>query len=110
MSWRYQPVYVDTDVGRVYSLCEVYFDGLGNLEAWTESAEMTPIGSDDVHDLRGTLARMLADSYKWTPVAFAELKIGMTFERLATQEQMDRIAAMISAMGSAANSAAKAVN
>lgn len=103
MSWRYQPVWVDHGEERVFSLCEVYLDKDGRLEGWTEKPVMEAIGIDDVQDLRGCLAQMLADSYRWKPVAFSSLKVGMTFERYATQEQMEHIAGMIEAMGKAAN-------
>jgi hypothetical protein len=79
MKWRYQPVFSDDEVGRCYSLCECYFDQDGKLEAWTENSEIGPSGNS-LDDLRGDLAHMLADAYKWKPVEFATLTVGMTFE------------------------------
>jgi len=110
MSWRYQPVWVDHGEERVFSLCEVYIDKDGRLEGWTEKPVMEAIGIDDAQDLRDCLAQMLADSYRWKPVAFSSLKVGMTFERYATHEQMDRIAGMIEAMGKAADVDCTGVN
>lgn len=114
MSWRYQPVYVDHTIGditqRAFSLCEVYFDKNGKLESWTERPAMTPAGVDDVQDLRGDLVHMLSDSYKWKPVAFSDLKAGMTFERFATHDQMEQIATMIESFSSAAEAARKELN
>ena len=114
MAWRYQPVWgEDTIPGgkslRWYSLCEVYFDGAGRLNGWTEDSSIKPIGNDP-DDLRGALAHMLADAWKWRPVKFSDLKVGMKFERAITQEQAARIATTIESMTGDAAEAAKAVN
>lgn len=92
MSWRYQPVYRDEPSGeRWYSLCECYFDKADRLEGWTEKAAMGVMGNDP-DDLRGSLSNMLLDAWKWTPVRFEDLAVGMKFTRAVTQEQCDMIA------------------
>jgi len=111
MSWRYQPVWFDHDNGeRTYLLCEVYFDDDGKLSKWTVEPAMPVYGVDDVQDLRGSLTHMLADAYRWKPVAHSDLKVGTTFERAISQDQMDRIADMLDAMVGASNEAVKALN
>lgn len=81
MSWRYQPVYVDfPKTGRHFSLCEVYLAKDGTLESWTAEKAMTPVGIGNMDDLRGTLVRMLAESYRWVPVEFSTLAVGMKFK------------------------------
>lgn len=81
MAWRYQPVWKDYPItGRVYSLCEVYFDKDGKLESWTENPAMTPSGND-IADLQGTLERMLSDTRRWEPVDFDSLVPGMAITR-----------------------------
>lgn len=110
MGWRYQPVWVDHQGEKVHSLCEVYFDKAGKLERWTESPAMIPQGAADVQELRNDLTHMLVDSYKWKPVDFTKMKVGMTFERACTQEQMDGIADMVEAIADAADKATKELN
>jgi hypothetical protein len=113
MNWRYQPVWGEDRAGdavqRWYSLCEVYFDETGRLEAWIEDPSIRPMGNDPA-DLRGDLARMLADAWKWKPVKSEDLKVGMTFERAITQEQADKIASMIEGMAEASGVAEKQLN
>lgn len=111
MSWRYQPVWKDYEDGPVYSLCEVYFEDDGTLRAWTEEPAMTPQGND-LRDLQGDLAHMLCDAWKWQPVKFDELKVGMTFERAVTQEQGEHIATLIeiSARSAAEDQKSEGVN
>ena len=92
--WRYQPVYVENDDDRCYSLCECHFDEEGKLVAWTECCAMEPSGNSP-EDLRGDLAHMLADAYKWEPVAFSDLCVGMTFTR--TGADVERIIAAMEA-------------
>jgi hypothetical protein len=48
---RYQPVFIEQDGDRSYSLCEVYFDDAGNLTGWTES-EKIALGREDIEVLR----------------------------------------------------------
>jgi hypothetical protein len=76
--WRYQPVYVDLDGERRYSLCEVYLDGDGRLEHWTVKTSMAPEG-DSPEDLVGGLRHMMRDAQKWVPVQFTDLVVGMAF-------------------------------
>lgn len=77
--WRYQPVYRDDPSGRTVSLCECYFDAHGRLSMWTDDSACHPQGETS-EELARDLARMLADTYKWHPVAFDDLHVGMTFE------------------------------
>lgn len=79
MTWRYQPVWREADGERVYSLCEVYFDEADRLKAWTESPAITPHGETQ-DELCDDLERMWIDARRWKPVAFEDLKVGMTFE------------------------------
>lgn len=108
--WRYQPVWAEHNGEKVYSLCEVYFDGDGRLEHWTESPAMLPQGIGDVQELRGDLTRMLMDAYKWEAVEFKTLAPGMSFRRAVTQEQMEDIARMVEAVNEAAKAAIMKVN
>jgi hypothetical protein len=77
--WRYQTVLRDDGGGRCYTLCECHFDADNRLVAWTERPAMEPSG-ETPEELRGDLARMLADAYKWEPVNFDTMRTGMTFE------------------------------
>ena len=85
-SWRYQIVYVehsndDGDKSCVFSICEIYLDKYGKLEAWTENPQMKPYG-ETLDELIGDLQMMLDDAHKWEPVSFSSLKTGMTFKRM----------------------------
>lgn len=95
--WRYQPVYRDDPGGRSITLCECYFDADGRLEAWTEDPAMHPQG-ETTEELSRDIARMLADAYKWVPVAFDDLHVGMTFERTGADVEL-----MIAAMDAVRN-------
>ena len=64
---------------RHYSVCEVYLDNKGRLEAWTENSAISPSGySSD--ELVADLGYMLDDVSKWKPVAFESMNVGMGFE------------------------------
>ena len=81
MTWRYQAVYLERDMGeKEYSICEIYLDKNGKLEAWTENHQMSPYGFT-LKELRGDLRIMMKDVRKWKPVDFNSLQIGMTFKR-----------------------------
>jgi hypothetical protein len=80
MTWRYQPVFIETDNGHQFGICEVHFDAKGQLEGWTEIIE--PAG-DTIEELRESLAQMAADAKAWKPVDFSALETGFQFERLA---------------------------
>ena len=80
MNWRYQPVYKSDAAGSAVTLCECYFNKEGKIRRWTESAAMEPLGAT-IEELQQDLIRMLVDSYKWEPVAFDSLHVGMTFQR-----------------------------
>ena len=93
--WRYQPVYTENGEGdRGLSLCEVYFDDTGKLKAWTEDPAIAP-GGHTWEELSKDLCQMLADTYKWKPVPFAALHVGMTFER--TGADVERMIAALEA-------------
>jgi len=86
--WRYQPVItVDVFGGKTFSICEVYFDEQGRLNAWTEEAFIHALG-DDLDELRRDLCLMLANAMKWEPVLLADMKVGMTFERAAPHGEL----------------------
>lgn len=93
--WRYQPVFVLYDDEFVFSLCEVYFAEDGTLARWTEEPAMVPQGGT-MEDLSNDIARMMGDLYKWRPVAFSSLKVGMRF----TPTGVD-VESMIAALNSA---------
>jgi hypothetical protein len=78
MDWRYQPVFIETDDGPQFGVCEIHLDDKGLLEGWSEVIE--PAG-DTIDALRESLAQMLADAKTWKPVDFAELETGFQFER-----------------------------
>lgn len=102
MKWRYQPVWgADQEGNRWYALCEVYLDDQDRLEKWTKNPMIAPFG-DDLPELRLCLARMLADAWKWRPVPFSELRVGMRFQRAITQEECETIAQLIGQMASSA--------
>jgi hypothetical protein len=94
--WRYQPVYWEDDAGPVMTLCEVYFDENDRLKMWTTDPAMHPMGAT-FEDLSRDLCWMLANAYKWRPVAFNSLRVGMTFER--TGADVERMVAAIDALG-----------
>lgn len=98
MKWRFQPVWLDEPTGKVFVLCEVYFDDDGTLSHWTdlnhESSQQPPVGND-IADLTGELTRMLVDAYCWIPVAYSSLRVGMTFEPTITAAQRESLARMV---------------
>lgn len=91
MPWRYQPVFVEEDGERIYSLCEVYFDDAGNFERWTASAAMAPSG-ENVEELTNDLARMMTDAFAYKPVRFSDMKPGMIFEQRISMEERRNLA------------------
>lgn len=92
--WRYQVVFQDDPGGRCYTLCECHFDADDRLVAWTERPAMEPSG-ETPDELRGDLARMLADAYKWEPVKYDDLEPGMTFKH--TGVNVERMVAAMEA-------------
>lgn len=93
-NWRYQPVWIEQEGEKYYGLCEVYFDAADRLEKWTENTSIAP-GGITWGELTGDLTMMLADAYRWRPVDAATLAVGMTFERLLSEEHCEAIAKMI---------------
>jgi len=84
--WRYQAVYVEREFGndditKEYSICEVYLDKNGKLEAWTENASVAPHG-ESVNELTKDIHFMLSDLSKWEAVAFNSLYVGMDFNEV----------------------------
>lgn len=96
--WHYQPVYVDDPAGRVFSLCECHFNAADKLISWAEEPAMIPQG-ETADELSSDLVNMLADTYKWEPVEFSTLRVGMTFQRTGAD-----VEGMIRAMNMARNS------
>ena len=83
--WRYQAVYVENkDNACEYSVCEVYLDANGRLEAWTESRRIAPLG-ETLDELLGDIRCMTEDISKWKPVPYNALRAGMTFEHSDTE-------------------------
>jgi len=82
MTWHYQPVYVESDGERAYSLCEVYLDDDGLLDSWTASRNIAAHGTDSADALLADLERMIHDVRRWEPVEFDTLTVGMRFEPL----------------------------
>jgi len=81
--WRYQAVYIEREhkdgkITKEYSMCEIYLDKKGKLEAWTESKSIAPYG-ESVEELNKDIQFMLNDLSKWTAVAFESLYVGMEF-------------------------------
>ncbi len=81
MKWRYQPVWADFQGERTYSLVEVYLDDDGKLDCWTAEPAVEVALGNDQEDLIAELTHMAEDARKWKPVDWADLKVGMTFER-----------------------------
>lgn len=94
MSWRYQPVFIEENGERYYSLCEVYFDAKDKLETWTEESSIAPGGADP-EELTGDLARMMVDAFSYVPVRFADLKVGMVFERKVSMADRHALAEFV---------------
>jgi hypothetical protein len=92
--WRYQAVYIDDEAGHAVTVCEVYFDADNKLKAWTENSAVAPHG-ETLEDLSHDLCWMLASVWKWKPVAFSDLHVGMTFER--TGIDVERLIAAMNA-------------
>lgn len=95
--WRYQPVWIVDRAGTAFGVCEVYLDENNRLEQWTEEPLMHAQG-DDVESLSRDLVRMLVDVYRWKAVAFAELRVGMEFDRLIDPAKAEALAKMVEAM------------
>lgn len=93
-AWRFQPVYAVFDEDRVYSLCRVYVMPDDTLDSWSEDAAIVPQGND-IEDLTGEMSRMIVDAWRWEPVAFADLKVGMSFQRRISPEQAEALARMV---------------
>lgn len=87
MSWRYQPVRRKKYNVYTVTLCEVYFDADGRLESWTGA--IAPAG-DTIEELFADLHSMMEDASEWKVVNFDDLRVGMTFERLA-EDDIDKI-------------------
>jgi hypothetical protein len=77
--WRYQAVSRTVDDETICSFIEVYFDGNGRLESWTEDAEIAPVG-DSPADLIETLHKMETDAKNWGVVEYADLYVGLEFQ------------------------------
>jgi hypothetical protein len=91
---RYQPVFIEQDGDRSYSLCEVYFDDAGNLTGWTES-EKIALGREDIEVLTADLSRMMVDAMSYEPMRFSDLKSGMTFKHKVFDEPQKRPCVLI---------------
>jgi len=106
--WRYQPVYIEEGDTKVYSLIEAHFDEHGRLNSWTEDCFMHPQG-ESMDELRGDLTHMLANAWKWIPIRFSDLKIGMVLQRAISQEDAEGIADIINAHGEQCRAKTRAI-
>jgi len=91
--WCYQSVYTEKtdssgEVYRTYTVCEIFYDEEDRLIAWTEDSSIAPL-ADSLEGLTGDLKLMLHDITHWKPVAFGDLRVGMTFERIDQGVQKD---------------------
>lgn len=82
MSWRYQPVFEkhkETGITE-FSVCEVYLTEDDKLKQWSAGPCRAPRGND-INDLQAALTMMSAEVFKWQPVEFRKLRVGMKFKR-----------------------------
>ena len=91
MTWRYQPIWWEDSGGRTFGLCEMHFDQRDRLILWSAEPFTWPQG-DDMEHLTNDLVRMLVDAYRWQPISFAELRVGMTFEKAIDSQQAEALA------------------
>lgn len=96
--WHYQPVFIVVKDEIVFSVCECHFDADDRLVSWTESPAMIPLG-ESMDELTTDLIQMLADCYKWEPVSFYDMTVGMRIKRTGAN-----IEGMIAAMNMARSS------
>lgn len=82
-TWHYLPVFVEHDGSHEYSMCEVYLDDAGLVDAWTESHQIAPSGRS-ADELRADLEQMLGDLSCWRPIEFASLEVGMRLKARAS--------------------------
>ncbi|QIM15539.1 hypothetical protein G7067_02520 [Leucobacter insecticola] len=75
-TWHYLPVFVEDEAKVEYSICEVFLDDDGLLEAWTEICSIAASG-ESADELRSDLEYMLNDVACWAPVRFSDLTVGM---------------------------------
>jgi hypothetical protein len=78
-TWRYQAVSRSIGNETVFSFVEVYLDDDGQLETWTENAEIAPVG-DTATDLIETLHKMESNARRWGVVEYSALSVGFAFE------------------------------
>ena len=90
MPWRYQPVYVEENGERIYSMCEVHFDKDDNFTHYTD-AQIAPAG-ESVDALSKDLVTMAVDAWSWEPVEFSQLQAGFKFEPRLPLDQRCAIA------------------
>lgn len=97
MGWRYQPIWWEDSGGRTFGICEMTLDQHDRLTGWDAEPFSWPQG-DDMGQLTNDLVRMLVDAYRWQPVAYADLRVGMTFEKAIDTRQAEALARMVEAM------------
>ena len=112
--WRYQPIFDTQDGETLFYLIEVWLDDRERLTAWV-SRDQAPLpesftawvtrdqapplelpfsypAGESMGRLQVDLVRMYVDSWCWAPVAFDSLRVGMTFRRLVSAEERNRLA------------------
>jgi hypothetical protein len=87
VTWRYQTTWVEQKGERTYFICEVYLDESGRLASWVDNPEFGAKG-DTWDDLQRDLGKMYEDCWNWQPVALAELRVGMIFQRRERPPEM----------------------
>jgi hypothetical protein len=105
MPWRYQPVWVEYDDERTYTLVEAFFDDAGNLTYWTEG-DSCPDG-EDIEAVTADLNRMIVDALSWEPVRREDLTVGMTFRARISMDDRRAVADYVEANADAMKRQAK---
>jgi len=92
--WRYQPVFQQDDEDATYSICLVFCDANDKLTSWSAEPYRFAAGytADELSD---DLCRMWIDSIRWKPVDWAEMYVGMTFERALDDLECEHLAQMV---------------
>lgn len=95
MTWHYQTVFRIENDEPFYWLIEVHVDSDGKLQSWfAEGRTAAPCGNS-WGEVGSTIAMMMADNYRWKPVAYDELKPGMKLERLISKREGEALAQMV---------------
>src|SRR5260370_29233042 len=84
--WHSQPVFDTDSHGTLYYLIQVWVDDRERLTNWSQLADRPSFPSGTTVDsLRRDVVRLYVDPACWAPVGLADLRKGMTFERLVSR-------------------------